>query len=348
MTHRLLRLAARRAGTTDWVEIDPSTPEGQRALSLLRITTTHPEEENDTMTTTATRTEHAARPAHLSSVPAAEHLGLIAQIKAFAGRIYNRVTGTVRGAWNWVRETFHLDAVTSRVSNGYRWAKDKVATGARFLGRPGMAGLGMLTISTSTGRKVLRQVFRPIGWVLKMIGEGYVWVEETLSNDGNGGIRNWISNRMADGREFLFGNAGKTGVIPAAALWTITHTGRHLLVDSFVMRSLRAVGTFLLGMRGVALLALLPLGGFAPVAAFAGTSLVFAGTAAPFRREFDAVVGRAKAAFKTNAAKADVIVEGTITEIKDEVTTAASLITTPANRAERRGHPAKKTTSARR
>ena len=266
MSARLARLLIREPGSTTWIDLDPNTPAGRLAMRRLQINLNP--EGTSTMTATATRLSQPqnGKAPDLSGVPQEQkslmQMGLLVQMKQGAQRLYNRLAGAARGAWGWIRSTFHLDAAAEVVKDGYHYAADKVAVAGRFLGTSGGAGLGMLAVSTHTGRRLMGYVLKPVGWILRKIGAVFAWTEAALRNDTNGGIRNWVADRMADSRFWAFGTGvgSEHGVIGNAMIWTAKNVGPYLDVDALAMRGTRAVAVALLASKFVPLLGMLPYG----------------------------------------------------------------------------------------
>lgn len=251
--------------------------------------------------------------------------GILARIGGFFRGLWN----SVKSGWNWLRKTLHLDAVTERVKAGYRWALDKAKAGIRFLGGDGIFGLGLLSISTRVGRDALRFLFRPVGWVLRQLGRAYIWLEEAIDNEGKGGIRTWIADRMVDGREFFFGNGKhKHGIIPGFFLWVGKTFGPHLDVDSRAMRILRAIGTFLFGRALSSGL----VAHFATAATIGwmmplSTLVVIGLTLAPFAPEMKSAYDIAREKFRSTAKEADEIMTVVDADVKATTAEAAALAT---------------------
>lgn len=352
-----VRLAFQRAGSETWVDIDPSNPEGRRMLALFD----HPKE-NPVMTTTAGRVNQRPTPTtsvrdpetgerwvNKDGIITLERAGFFGGLLAKARGFFGRIWAGMKSSWARVSDALHLDAVTSRVRGAIAWTRAKVAAGMSLIGSNGVAGLALLGISTDAGRKVVGYALRPVGWVLKAFGLAYTWLEETIDNDGRGGIRQWIADRMVDGREFLFGNAGKQGIVNSAIIWIAQHFGSYLMVDSLPMRTLRAGGTALVAKRASALL----LGRVAFVAGIPFIGLILtvgslALTLMPFSPEISRGYEYVAGAFRSNAEQAEEIVESDIDEVKATTATAAAMAAgnVVPNRAQRRG--TKKTTTARR
>jgi len=284
------------------------------------------------------------------------NMGMLLRANRAVRQYTDRARRSLASAWAWLVRTTHLDTAWSYVKAGISWAGDKIATAARFLGGSGMTGAGLLAIATDTGRKIIGGVLRPVGWLLGMIGRGYVAVENMLfSEKREGGVRNWISNRMADARIWAFGDDTKTGpvgIIPSAALWLIKNVGPYLHLDSLTMRLARSAGTLMLAPRAMDLIALLPVGGFYwPLRMIASVLIGYAvwvpvsGTLTSlYHRVANVVSNDVEAADKT-VSKTATVIKGEVAEArtKEEAAHAAAQTTTTAaatprgrNRAERR------------
>lgn len=286
------RLRYRARGSTTWIDVDINTPWGRHLLALLFPKGT-------AMTATAERLYKAPPGTTGQSEPASDMvLGFWAKTKQFVSNTWGIVAGGIAKAWGWLRSTLHLEAVTSRVATASAWAWGKIQTAAEFMGAGGLTGAALLTVSTSTGRKVISFALSPITWSLKKVGQGYVALENALHNDTRkGGVRNWISDRMADFRMWLIGGSVdevvdangkvleaadyKLGILSRAWLWFWVKVGRHLQVDSLAMRSLRAVGTVLFLWPFVGLAGFLPFAAVIKVALVIGIVVLVLGAFVP-------------------------------------------------------------------
>ena len=149
-----------------------------------------------------------------------------------------------------------------------------------------MLGAGMLGVATDTGRSVIGTLLKPIGWLARMLGRAWVATENLLFNEERqGGIRNWVSDRMADVRIWAFGDDtknGKMGVIPTVAVWAIKNVGQHFQYDSIAMKAARSLGAFLLAPRLLDLLAFVPVGPLYWPLRFIGSSAIAFAVIQPF------------------------------------------------------------------
>lgn len=342
---RTTTLAYRKAGTHDWVEIDPTTTRGQRLLASFRITTHSMEEEMNATTAAATAAAAGSggEKARLYVVPGdnVENMGALLRMRRAARHLTDRLRNSARGAWGWIVRTFHLDAAIDYVKGAGSWLYDKAAAAARFLGTGGLAGAGLLAISTEVGRKVIATALKPVGWVLGLLGRAWVTVENALfSEKREGGIRNTISTTMADIRTFFFGDgtaAGRHGVIPTAAVWAITKVGRFFMLGSYAMRTARAAGIAALAPKMLSLLNLLPLGVFLVPARMLTIAFVAYTAYDPFSEDITRGFKKVTGSLKSDVAQADTTVAKTEDRVSEEVHAAAATTTTvPVNRAERR------------
>ncbi|HEY5787519.1 MAG TPA: hypothetical protein VIT65_22365 [Microlunatus sp.] len=312
------------------------------------------------MTAGAARLE---REPSIRLVPSDSAPGLGTSVRNGVRTFFGKIAGFFSSAWNWLKRTLHLDAVGDRVAGGYRWARVQGGRIVSLLGPDGLLGAGLLATSTSYGRKAIGFVLRPIGWVLDLFAKGYTWTERALANKSDGGIRNWISDRMRSMREFLFGEPALTvvggrstkserrvGVVNSVILWFAQTFGGLLHTDSVAMRLARTAGTLLLGRRGVMMLALLPLGALLTPAMIVGTGLMLWGAVAPWESEVTSTWNKFRGQAKTAGTQAAKIVEATEADLTADIETAGEAVTdtsngspvTPVNRAARRGHPAGK------
>jgi hypothetical protein len=340
---REVRLYRRRTSNTQWVRLDPSTPEGRRALALF----THPKER--VMTTTAGRTTvpgSVIQDPETGATWATDEHGDI--VKVAGGGLLSKVSGFFRGLWGgiksaWasVKKALHLDSAVEKVKQGWGWVKAKARAGARFLHLDGLIGLAMLSVSTHTGRSAIKTVFSPLLWVGRQLGRAYVWVEEAINDGKRGTIRSWIAQRMIDGRVFFFGDADKKhGILPGFILWMAKTFGNNLLVESRTMRTARSIGTFLFGRRMAAGL----IARFVTVATASwllplSTLVIIGLSIAPFAPEIKSVAKGAKEKFVATRKEADQIVQETAKDVHATTAEAAALATgrpVPANRQQQR------------
>lgn len=345
MSMTVERLLIRRPGDTDWVPVDPDTPMGRLALERLEFTI-NPEGTVD-MTTTAARINGSATPArtYVPGTPPGEQPGFISQAKGFFVSAKDTVVGAARSAWGWLRRTLHLDSAVEVVQDSYGWAKSKVTTATRFLGTSGTVGVGMLAVSTSTGRGILRLAFKPIAWLLGRLGAGYATLEAALV-DSRFAPLSWMGHQMANARIWAFGNPANDedhGVFGRSLLWGAKHIGPRLHLESRAMRATRVLGMVLVAAKVIPLLSMLPvLAGLAQVLAW---TLVVETAAATFRPEIETVmdkmgvgIKKADKAIEGVLVDAEKIVEETRQEIHTDINTAvhATAARVPVNRDTRR------------
>lgn len=254
-------LSFRRAGATDWVDIDPRTARGQRLLALFGIITKEKE-----MTAATAETFGPGPRLRPVTDPQAARMGLLLRARMWMRRAWDKMLASGRAAWGWIERTFHLEAVKDYTSSGYNWLKTQIRAGAAWLGGSGVTGLGLLTIATQTGRNILHFLWRPVGWVLKSFLKGWDFIEQSLHSDKReGGIRNWLSDRMANVREFFIGDADpdsdRIGVIGGAIALYFKYVYPLLRLDSFQMKAARTLGSLMFGLKVVAAIAFLPFSG---------------------------------------------------------------------------------------
>lgn len=321
-------LSFRKAGTNEWVDIDPLTPGGQRLLALFGISITT---EEQAMSATGAQVAVAAAGngpggnPRLVVVPGAnkENMGALLRGRRALREYTDRARQSVARAWAWIVRTTHLDTAWEYVKRGAAWVGDKIAAGARFLGGGGMIGVGLLGIATETGRKVISGVLRPVGWLLGMFGRAYVGVENMLhSDEREGGIRNWISRRMAGARVWMFGDENKSnkiGVLPSAMLWGVKHLGKHFHLDSMAMRLSRSAGALLLAPRLMDLLMLLPIGPLYWPLRFIATLAIGYFVWVPVSGTVTTIWDRMSGAVREDLVEADKTVTKTANVIKGEV-----------------------------
>ena len=323
-------LSFRKAGTSTWVDIDPSTERGRRLAALLGITT-HPEKEN-TMSAATAETFGPGPRLRPTENPQVARMGLLVQAKAKMAAGLNRIRRAGRNAWDWLVRNLHLETARDYMAAAWNWLRLQLSRGMNFFGASGMAGLGLLGIASATGRKVLGFLWRPVGWVLKTLLKGWVFVEDSLHSDKReGGLRNWLSERMADVREFFIGNIAedgeKKGIIGAGIGLYFKYVYPLLRLDTIQMKAARSLGWLMVGLKLIAAIAFLPLGGtmlsILTVLGYAGlaygVTLPFADEAAKIK---DWVVGffkKEKAEAKAEGKKAETHGEKAAHTLHDEM-----------------------------
>lgn len=290
--------------------------------------------EEEGMTATSTRAAAAAAGngagTHLYVVPGDNKANMGALLVARAKGVAASARDTVTHSASWVAKTLHLDTAWGFARSAAAWVGGKVVNAARFLGGGGMLGAGMLGIATETGRKVIGTLLKPIGWLGRMLGRAWVATENLLFNENrNGGVRNWISDRMADVRIWAFGDDtknGKMGVIPTMAVWAIKNVGQYFQYDSLTMKATRSAGTLLLAPRLLDLLAFVPVGPLYWPLRFIGSSAIAFAVLQPFfsliggvwDRIFPTVVEEIEAAEKT-VDKTTKVIQGEVAQAVEQV-----------------------------
>lgn len=339
-------IAFRRRGESDWVVIDPHTQRGRRLAAAYGFTP-NPQKERLTMSAIP-----VTAPAHLRVVETnkAGYSALLAA-KAKARAAYDFVVSIPKSAWAWARETFHLGAVETKVTGFFGWLKAKVVSVARMLGRTGLIGAGMLTVSTADGRRLLGMLAKPFVWAGKAITSVWSKIEDLLfvedPSNALDSARNFVSERMADLREFLFGSgttANRYGFLGNLAVKALIKVGPYLALDSKTMLTTRGIGAALFGAKLFTLASLLPVAGWIvfAVQAFIVMS-TFVGAGEPLLQVAEQVTGIKVTATKkegTEAAK----VAATVTDIPVK----AAAPTAAPNRAAKRAQDRRPTPAGRR
>lgn len=346
-------LSIRRAGTKNWVEIDPNTKAGRRMLARFRISTNHPLTEDTAMTATTAAASGGTR-LHIVPGDNVGNMGALLRMRAAAARTANRLRASARGAWGWIKETFHLQAVADTLRGLGGWVADKAVVAGRFLGTSGLVGLGMMAISSETGRSLIGFALRPVGWVLELIGKAWVGVENMLHSDKReGGVRNTISVKMGDIREYFFGTGTTSsdgGLVGRAAVWTVKHTMPFLRLDGPTMGLVNLIGAALLTPRIFELVAMAPLGILTlPAQILVGLMIVLyvylpigslvSGVTRDVFRSFKKEVGDDFEAADKTIEKTERVIVGRVHDAQAEARgekVAAHKIASPANRAARR------------
>lgn len=258
------------AGSTTWVDIDPTSPTGQAFTRRLGFTTMSKE---DTMSAAAI--EQPTR--HLAVVQNnVESMGLLLRARASARKAYDYMLTLPKAAWGWMRRTFHLDPALGFVADGFRWMRTRLSAGLRYLGTSGGVGVGLLAISTSLGRQAIATALKPIGWGLRLFGTAYTWVEDHLYVEGEttflAGPRQWVSEKMADARQYVTGEGRSDGGLVGKVATLIAKVHPAFQMESLPMQVSRTAGTAIVGFKALGLLPLLALGSFAVAGQYLATA----------------------------------------------------------------------------
>lgn len=341
--------------TDDWVAINPTSPTGQAFARSLGFTTSSPKEDTMSAVPIETTTQRHLRVVENNK----KQMSLLLKAKAAFSAAWEKFTRAPKALWSWLKRTLHLDPVLGIARDGIRFAKEKASLAAHHLGATGTAGVGLLAISTGIGRSVLSTLLKPVGWTVRLIHSGYVWLEDRIcaGDEPEGGYtsfqkaRNFVAGKMADIREFIYKGALKVASFAAKYLHPVFQ------IDSTPMQVARTVGTGIVGFKMLPLVALIPLGGFA----LAGQYLATAGVAATTAASGWGLIQRITTWVKGLFGKAEQIATGETTKGADAVdimTTAAETgeviahgtpVPADANRAVRRDSmPARKGASKRR
>jgi hypothetical protein len=318
-------LAVKPEHVDEWISIDPTSPTGRAFIERLGFTTTPSKE--DTMSAVAI--EQQTTPRHLRVVENnREQMSLLLRARATARKAYDKMLSLPKAAWTWMKQTLHLDPALGFVADGFRWVRAKATAVTQYLGVPGLTGAGLLAISTGTGRAILGAALQPVAWTARLIGRGYLWLENALSveEDDKGrfaGIRRFISTRMADARQYVTGDGRSDGgLVGKAAGFIAKWVYPTFQIDSLPMQGARTAGTAILGMQLLPLVALIPLGGFA----IAGQYLATAGVVGLSAFNGWGFLTKAAAWVKARFTKAEEIATGEATpgaDVVDIVATAA-------------------------
>lgn len=331
--------AIRPAGSDTWVDIDPNSPRGRRLAAAFGI----PQKEDHAMSAIP-----VSSPATLRVVESnREQMGLLLTVKAKARAAFDFMVSVPKSAWGWVKRTLHLEAAEERLNAIRGWIKAKALWVGRLLGKTGLAGAGMLAVSTPHGRKVLGWIVKPFVATALTIHDLWVKAEDTiLDEDGTGkiaAVRNWVAGAMMDARVWAFGVDGlddSYGFFGNLAIKALVKVGPYLALDSKTMLLTRGVGMALLGSKLFTLAALLPAAGWVVFAAQAVVVLVtFVGAGDPLLAVL-AKAGKDTKVTKTEVKEAAKVAE-TVTTVPPVATpkaaaNAAASNGQPSNRAAKR------------
>lgn len=151
--------------------------------------------------------------------------------------------------WRKMVEVFHLDPVINAVKAGWSWLKDKATWAGEILGTGGLVGLGLLSLTTDSGRSVWSYALKPVGW----LGRGISWLNDKMKAGlhrlGRPGI--WVADKIEDTENWFIKKGTET------AKWWDKRVAKHVKTDSATMRTAR-LGGVLLVTRSL-LMAALPL-----------------------------------------------------------------------------------------
>ena len=258
----------------------------------------------------------------------------------------DRMFRTSRKAWTWARESF-LDKTYALLKSAAMWVMDKAQWIGGYLGKAGAAGLGLLAVTTKSGRWVLSNTIgRVWGWFKKASSFIFDTTLNVLDRLGTPG--RWVADRLIDVADF---GTRMTNRIKA---FNTKHIASHFALDSKAMAAGQVAGVWLAARQALSLLTFTPLRYVIMVGA-----AIFTLFKVPVPERMSKWYGEkfpsqsAKAAQEADAAHAasvgDAMADGVVTEqVKAEgsyqaaVDQAAKVIAeapepaTPGNRAERR------------
>lgn len=192
-----------------------------------------------------------------------EPIGSMAAAGNAARGFFASVMSGPKRLWTWLRSALHLDAVASATKSIWHKIAGWAISFKNFMGFPGMLGMGLLTVSTDSGRKMLDFLLgKPLRFLGRMFGKGWGAVE-TFFEAHLGTPGTWISNRMADVEEFFIGNGSTTtGVVGWVVGFYFDHIASYLNTHHWLMKIATVLGTYLVGYKAIGALALIPMGGF--------------------------------------------------------------------------------------
>jgi hypothetical protein len=189
--------------------------------------------------------------------------GFLAQVRNAASRAWGWFTSAPGRFWGWFKDTLHLQPAVNFVKDGARSTFGVMRATRDAMGIQGLSGLGMLTISTASGRKVGGFLLKPLEWLVR--GVAWVWDETKIFLLGHlGSPGSWVANRMGDWEDLMIGEDGISGVTGSVMGFYFKHVSRHFKLDGTAMRIVRLVGTALFGAQLIYAVAALPwlLGGY--------------------------------------------------------------------------------------
>jgi hypothetical protein len=245
-----------KAGTNEWVYLDPSDPP-VAAFVADHLVHTQPMEETMSAATAAIA---ASPPIDFTGAETqAEKMSLLVTIKNAASKALSAMLALPKKAWGWFAKTLHFEAAGQTAGGVWGWLRTRATAVFSFLGTPGLTGAGLLALGTQSGRRAIGFVLTPVRWLGKGLNWLYLKTANTLGNLGRPGA--WVADRMMDGHEFVFGS-GTTGAEPGMLERARTFWNNKIAfwvdTNSPLMYVARAIGALLLFGKVTALGALLP------------------------------------------------------------------------------------------
>jgi hypothetical protein len=203
-------IAIRRAGSTSWTRLGPSTTDNVTKMGWLLKKQQQAREATD----------------YALSLP--------------------------RRIWDWAWEFFNLDTATVWIRTAGTWLKRQAVAFGRFAGALGGMGLGLLAVTTETGRSILKNT---VGRVLGWFGAALSWAWDTTRSlvSKLGAPGRWVSARMYN----LESAAKRTAV--SVLTWYSKNIAPHLDLNSLTMRTGRAIGVWAVVIRALHFITPLPL-----------------------------------------------------------------------------------------
>ena len=194
--------------------------------------------------------------------------GLYQQVSAGLTSVWSWVCKAPGRFWGWLKRVMHLQPVVDKIKEAVRWTVSGVRAFLKAMGFQGVAGLGMLAVSTSLGRWVIGAlILTPLKWLCRQVGKAWRNTSSFFA-DNLGGAGNWIAARMEDVDTFLFGKLNAAGdgrdghgLVGRVKGLYYRVVAMHWALNSVFMRVVRLVGTVLCGLKVVAALPLLGLAG---------------------------------------------------------------------------------------
>lgn len=242
-------LAIRRRGSRTWSEIDRRSKQGRYLLSLFE----HPTMEEENMSTASAMPIDPERP-RLLLVPSEmikTRFGLLVQAKRLAQQGYDKTMSATRSAVAWVRESF-LDKAMATLATAWGWLADKARWVGDYIGGTGGVGLGMLAITTKTGRTVTKNTLgRVWGWSKTFASWTFRITLNGLEHLGAPG--HWVADRMLDVADLGARAVGK------AQDFYEKNLSKHFTLGSNAMTVGQLVGGSLVARQALTLASFTPL-----------------------------------------------------------------------------------------
>lgn len=194
------------------------------------------------MTANAAATRHVAPLRPVESANQMERFAFLLRARERAAALFNKATSSTRGVFRKIVHTLHLDSAWEAAKAAGGWVKDKALWLGRMLGIPGVLGLGMLGLSTGTGRTVVGStVGRTLGVAGKVGGWAMGMVTGGLRHLGRPG--RWAADKIDGAGNWAANQAVK------AYKYADKKIGKQMELGSTTMRVTRLGGVLLLAQR---------------------------------------------------------------------------------------------------